>query len=88
MVAVKDIVLIVLVVIVLIHLFATQHIQVKRLYFIEKALFSLSHQVNNLHTEQQHRINTQWNGLLNHPSTLPRYSREPISTVARGREQE
>ena len=61
MVAVKEIVLIVLVVIVLVYLFVTQHIQVKRLYYIEKSLFSLSHQVNNLHTEQQHRINTvEW----------------------------
>ena len=81
MVAVTEIVLIVLVVIVLVLLFVTQHIQVKRLYYIEKSLFSLSHQVNNL---QQHRINTQWNSLLNHPSTLPRYSREPVSTVAFG----
>ena len=82
MVAVTEIVLIVLVVIVLVYLFVTQHIQVKRLYYIEQSLFSISHKVNNLHMEQQHRINTQWNGLLNHHSTLPRYSREPVSTVA------
>ena len=82
MVAVTEIVLIVLVVLVLVYLFVTQHIQVKRLYYIEQSLFSISHNVNNLHTEQQHRINTNWNGLLNHPSTLPRYSREPVSTVA------
>ena len=65
MVAVKEIVLIVLVVIVLVYLFVTQHLQVKRLYYIKNLLFSISHKVHNLHTDQQHRINTQWNGLLN-----------------------
>ena len=82
MVAVTEIVLIVLVVIVLVYLFVTQHIQVKRLYYIENLLFSISHKVNNLHMEQQHRINMQWNSLLNQPTTLPHYSREPVSTIA------